>query len=327
VSPDRVLHPLRRVGARGEGRWQRIPWDEALTRVADAILDAHQGAGPQSFVVDAPHIHAGSVALSGIHRLAYMLGGLVTDLNVAIGDDLKGILHTFGTMQLGYSADNFFDAELIVLTNSNLSATGTPIYHFLTGNANGSENLSPRLQRPRHAISMPLRTGTDAALLGVPGDPRRNLLDAGFVREQMTSRCCAQRHRPLPARWTSMRRETSSLLRRGNPACARAARHAARVAGAGGQLPLTPRRASVEVKPVLALLRKLDRDPRRAAAWPAASAQLIRGMAASAPVVTSFPPPSSFGDPRAEPASRDGAPAPGKSGTVQLLPSDRARGR
>ncbi len=33
-NPDRLLYPLRRVGARGEGKWQRISWDEALTELA-----------------------------------------------------------------------------------------------------------------------------------------------------------------------------------------------------------------------------------------------------------------------------------------------------
>ena len=36
-DPDRILYPLKRVGARGEGKWKRITWDEALAEVAEKL--------------------------------------------------------------------------------------------------------------------------------------------------------------------------------------------------------------------------------------------------------------------------------------------------
>jgi anaerobic selenocysteine-containing dehydrogenase len=36
-DPDRILYPLKRVGARGEGKWKRITWDEALTEIASRL--------------------------------------------------------------------------------------------------------------------------------------------------------------------------------------------------------------------------------------------------------------------------------------------------
>ncbi|NQT89121.1 molybdopterin-dependent oxidoreductase, partial [bacterium] len=42
-DPDRILHPVRRVGKRGEGKWKRVSWDDALGEVATnikACLDA-----------------------------------------------------------------------------------------------------------------------------------------------------------------------------------------------------------------------------------------------------------------------------------------------
>ncbi len=49
-DPDRILYPLRRVGARGEGKWKRISWDEALTELA-AKLDAALKEDPNSIMM------------------------------------------------------------------------------------------------------------------------------------------------------------------------------------------------------------------------------------------------------------------------------------
>ncbi len=51
-GPDRIKYPLKRVAKRGEGKWKRISWDEALTEAADAIIDAIVQDGPRSIVND-----------------------------------------------------------------------------------------------------------------------------------------------------------------------------------------------------------------------------------------------------------------------------------
>ena len=45
-SPDRILHPLKRVGRKGEGRFERISWDEALSTVAGALRETAAAHGP-----------------------------------------------------------------------------------------------------------------------------------------------------------------------------------------------------------------------------------------------------------------------------------------
>lgn len=49
-DPDRILYPLKRVGARGEGKWKRISWDEALTEVAGK-LDAALKEDPNTIML------------------------------------------------------------------------------------------------------------------------------------------------------------------------------------------------------------------------------------------------------------------------------------
>jgi len=48
VHKDRLLYPLRRAGARGEGKWQRISWDEALNTIAAKFNELKETFGPES---------------------------------------------------------------------------------------------------------------------------------------------------------------------------------------------------------------------------------------------------------------------------------------
>lgn len=51
VHPDRLKYPQKRVGARGEGKWQRISWDEALDTIAEKLSDLKDKYGPESIAL------------------------------------------------------------------------------------------------------------------------------------------------------------------------------------------------------------------------------------------------------------------------------------
>jgi thiosulfate reductase / polysulfide reductase chain A len=48
-DPYRLLYPMRRVGARGEGRWRRISWDEAYAEIADRLRPLREQGRPEEF--------------------------------------------------------------------------------------------------------------------------------------------------------------------------------------------------------------------------------------------------------------------------------------
>lgn len=49
-DPDRVLYPMKRAGKRGEGKWKRISWDEALTEVAARLKKLRDDGHPEKFM-------------------------------------------------------------------------------------------------------------------------------------------------------------------------------------------------------------------------------------------------------------------------------------
>src|SRR5690242_5049807 len=72
--PDRLLHPLRRVGPKGEGRFERVSWDEALDLVAESFIRRAARLGLETVW---PYYYAGTMGLvqrDGINRLAHAMG-------------------------------------------------------------------------------------------------------------------------------------------------------------------------------------------------------------------------------------------------------------
>ena len=165
-APERLLHPLRRVGERGEGRWERISWDEALTETADAILDAIEEVGSQSILMEMSPQIGPSMPSS---RFLGVLGGTSLDVNATINDFVTGLQLTFGKFSFSQSFDDNFHSDLTLHWHSNPAHTWIPAYHFCTeGRYRGAEAVLISTDvSPSHVhmdYHVPVRHGTDAAL-------------------------------------------------------------------------------------------------------------------------------------------------------------------
>ena len=57
-SPTRIEYPMRRVGEKGEGKFERCTWDEALSDIAATMLEQKEKYGPESFGVLSPQYYA-----------------------------------------------------------------------------------------------------------------------------------------------------------------------------------------------------------------------------------------------------------------------------
>ena len=73
-NPNRIKYPLKRAGERGENKWERISWDQALDEIADILIEVDQKYGPETLIVG----HGG--------------GG-----HTYLGEDVLRFLHVYGS--------------------------------------------------------------------------------------------------------------------------------------------------------------------------------------------------------------------------------------
>ncbi len=73
-APDRLKYPMRRVGEKGSGEWERISWDEALSIIADKLKEVKHKHGAQSIDFHHGHYHSGQLLDVYLSRLANLIG-------------------------------------------------------------------------------------------------------------------------------------------------------------------------------------------------------------------------------------------------------------
>ena len=131
-SEARILHPLRRVGERGEGKWKRISWDEAYDEIADACIDAALEAGTETIVHDhgTTNIDYGPDALSEM-RWTHAMGTTLIDSWAGVGDMPNGLVQTQGMFMVDGTTDDWFLSDYIVVWVANPANTRIPDVHFI----------------------------------------------------------------------------------------------------------------------------------------------------------------------------------------------------
>ncbi len=181
-APDRVTHPLKRVGERGEGKFERVSWDEALTDIAAAMLDAIADQGPESIIVPmTPEMGAAPARL-----FANYLGTTTTDGSAEFHDFSPGVHLTFGLFNPVASMDDWFLADLTLIWHANPVYTYITMYHYLAESRyNGGEVVTIAPDYSPSAIHadyhQPIRIGTDAALALAMC---KVIIDAGLYNKQ-----------------------------------------------------------------------------------------------------------------------------------------------
>jgi len=174
-SPDRLKYPLRRVGERGEGRFERISWDEALDTVASELKRIKGTYGNSAILLAGGSGNQGM--LHGANQVARMLthfGGYTRTWGAASYEgSLFASMATYGTISTGNTRDDLLNSRLIIMWGWNPANTiqdpGTSLY-LAKVREKGAKIVAvdPRYTDSAATFAhqwIPIRPGTDAAML------------------------------------------------------------------------------------------------------------------------------------------------------------------
>jgi anaerobic selenocysteine-containing dehydrogenase len=168
--PDRLLRPMRRVGAKGRGEFAPISWDEALDEVA-ARLGAivRSGDGPQAIL---PYSYAGTMGLvqgSSIdRRFFHLLGASKLDRTICSMAGTVGMRMTVGA-NIGADVEGIPESDLVLLWGTNTLTSNPHMWPFvLEARARGAPVIAIDPIQTRTAAQcdewLAIQPGTDAAL-------------------------------------------------------------------------------------------------------------------------------------------------------------------
>jgi len=209
-SPDRLMHPLRRVGPKGKGEFKRITWDEALDEMA-ARLKAIAAEEPQSIL---PCSYAGTMGMlqyaSMDRRFFHRLGASQLERTLCSSAGKAGIKVTLGG-SYGMDPEHYQDAKLILIWGSNPITSNL---HFWS-RAQEAKRRGAKLVAidPYRSLTaekctqhLALLPGTDGALaLGM----MHVLINEGLVDEDYVARYTlgyeqlAERVKQYPPQWAA----------------------------------------------------------------------------------------------------------------------------
>ena len=132
LSEARVTHPMKRVGERGEGKWKRVSWDEALTDIADKLIDVAAEQSTESIIFDDGTTNAGyGPETAGDIRFAEAMQTTKIDSWGGVGDLPMGAIQTWGMYNCEGTADDWFRSDYIVIWVGNPITTRIPEVHFM----------------------------------------------------------------------------------------------------------------------------------------------------------------------------------------------------
>ena len=166
--PDRVLHPMKRVGPKGSGQFRQVSWEEALSDIAarlKAIADKHpERILPYSYAGTMGMVQGESIAM----RFFNLLGAAKLDRTICSSAGSEALAQTFGS-KVGMKVQHFAESKLILIWGSNVITSSVHFWRIAQeAKRHGAKLVCIDPRRTETAdkcdVHLALKPGTDAAL-------------------------------------------------------------------------------------------------------------------------------------------------------------------
>jgi anaerobic dimethyl sulfoxide reductase subunit A len=194
--PNRLMYPQKRVGEKGEGKFERISWDEALDILVGQLKHVKDTYGNEGIF-----LATGGGYLAGLHngglaaaRLLAQFGGFVTHYgNISSEGAVWASLTQYGSVMVGNSRDDLLNSKLIILWGWDparmISGTNT-MYHLIKAKENGAKIIAvdPRYHDTAATLAdewIPIKPSSDTAVMVAMANVmiKENLHDQAFLDE------------------------------------------------------------------------------------------------------------------------------------------------
>jgi anaerobic dimethyl sulfoxide reductase subunit A len=191
--PDRLKYPMRRIGERGEGKFERITWEEAFEEVAKKMIEIKEKYGNSSILFVPGAGNQG--LLHGVTPVGVMLnqfGGYTRMWGIPSYEGaLFASMATYGTMMTGNAREDLLNSKQIIMWGWNPANTiWDPGTAFMLAKAREKGikivNIDPIFTDSAAVLAdqwIPIRPGTDAAMLNAMAYViiSENLQDQHFI--------------------------------------------------------------------------------------------------------------------------------------------------
>ncbi len=189
---QRVLYPMKSIGPRGNGKWERITWEQATTEIADKFLDLVIEHGPECISFGSgTQMALKRGSFGGLARFANITGVTVPEFLSGVGDLPTGVQMTLGSPHTSDTMAAIYKARCVLVWMSNPAVTRLPDAHFLwDAKYNGTEviAISPEFTPTAMHASLWVnpKPGSDIALAMAMVNVilAEGLYKADYIREQ-----------------------------------------------------------------------------------------------------------------------------------------------